>query len=249
MIRISMFFILFSGMISMSRGKMPEVPQYGGETMHYILRFGIFNVGKATISFIEDSLHCGHHIKAEARSIGMARIFTSLDYCFETCMQPETGLPDKTYILLVDGRARFYSEVFFDHTSREDSSIIYSNMSGEKSVPKNIHDILTGYFHFRKNCIRQSVADQQEVVIPTYLGDEVWDLKIRYEGNDSINTMYGKINCLRFKSSTVAGRFFRNEDDMTTWFTNDGNNIPVKIHLDLIIGSINGILVGYQEPE
>ena len=56
------------------------------------------------------------------------------------------------------------------------------------------------------------------------------------------------LQCLKYIPSTVAGNFFKNEDDMTVWFTDDATHIPVRLQLNLIVGSVNGDLVEYQKP-
>lgn len=34
------------------------------------------------------------------------------------------------------------------------------------------------------------------------------------------------------------GRVFKSEDDMTAWFTDDKNFIPVRVRFELIVGSL-----------
>jgi len=52
-------YISFLSLILVST-KAPEesfkVPDYDGERMHYVLGYGIFKIGKASVSFINDSL-------------------------------------------------------------------------------------------------------------------------------------------------------------------------------------------------
>jgi len=36
---------------------------------------------------------------------------------------------------------------------------------------------------------------------------------------------------------------------MTIWFTDDDVHIPVRIKLNLIVGSIHGNLIAYREPQ
>ena len=246
-------YIIFFSLILLS-GLVPDesykVPDYGGEIMHYDVRYGILNIGRATISFTDDSLGCGDHnyIKAEAKSVGIARFFKSINYCFECCMDTITGLPINAIMSLADRRYTVYNETVFDQHSREDSSIVHSQMSGMHVVPKNIYDLLTAYYCFRKNHIPLSVKTGQDAVIKIYIADILWDLRIRYAGRETIKTKYGKIECLKYVPSTVAGNFFKNEDDMTIWFTDDTSHIPVRLRLNLIVGSINGDLVEYQKP-
>jgi len=225
-----------------------KVPDYCGEIMQYNVSYGILNIGRATISFTDDSLGHGHRIKAEAKSIGIARFFKSINYCFECCMDTITGLPINANMSLADRRCLIYNETVFDHHSREDSSIVHSQISGIHIVPKNIYDLLTAYFCFRKNYIPLCVKSGQDAVIKIYIADILWDLRIRYDGKETINTEFGKIECLKYIPSTVAGNFFKNEDDMTIWFTDDTHHIPVRLRLNLIVGSITGDLVEYQKP-
>ena len=238
--------ILLSG-ISPEGNK--KVADYGGEIMHYTIRYGIINVGQAIISFGGDSTSCGIYLKAEARSTGIARFFKSIDYSFESCMDTVTGLPNYSNMSLIDKRCQVQNEIVFDQNSREDSSIVHSTMSGLHVVPKDIHDLLTAYFCFREKHISECAHTGQEIVIKIFIADILWDLKIKYLGRETIKTKYGKIECLKYNPSTVAGNFFKNEDDMIVWFTDDADHIPVRIQLNMILGSLNGDLETYQEPK
>ena len=248
MIRIGIFLIFFSSALKPSSSNGPEIPDQDEETMVYVLKYSGLNVGRAIVSYRGDSAQCGTHIKAEARATGLGRIFSSMNYQFECCMDPETGLPRNSIKNLVDRKFDLYNEVIYDHDSREDSSIVYSQLSGRHVVTKPVYDILTGYNHFRKNLIAQCTSTDNEVVITTYLNDGPWDLRLRYAGKETIRTRYGPPRCIKFIPSTIAGKFFRNENDMSIWFTDDEYHIPIRIRLNLKIGSIQGNLTDYQNP-
>ncbi|GAI98737.1 unnamed protein product, partial [marine sediment metagenome] len=221
-----------------SLDKSLMVNDYVGETMQYNLKYGIFNIGVASVSCLEDQAGCGYIIKAEAQSSGLLKLIKDINYRFECCMDPATGLPNSAIMDLRDGNHTVYNKVVFDHYSRTDSSIINSQTTGEHIVPKNIHDVLTGYYHFRQNLLNESINNELPVVIQTFLSDMIWDLRMTYTGGETINTMYGELSCLRFTSSTMVGRFFHNDDDMTVWFTKDEFHVPVKVRLNLKIGSL-----------
>ena len=225
-----------------------EVLDYSGETIHYRLKYGIFNIGFASISCLKDSSGSICNIKAEAQSSGWVKIFKKLDYRFECCMDLTTGLPNSAIRSLRDGRYNLYNEVIFDRHSRIDSTIALSQMSGKHTVSKNIYDILTGFYHFRQNFLKSSTINREDVVINTFFTDELWDLKIRYTGEETIKTSVGELECYKFSPITVIGRYFRNDDDMSVWFTKDEISFPVKIQLNLKIGSIYTELLEYQKP-
>ena len=119
-------------------------PDYTGEIMVYKMKYGILNIGYATISFLADNPGDSVHIKAEAQSSGLAKMLKDIDYRFECYMDPESGLPGSALRNLKDGKYNLYNELCFDQTSREDSTIIYSQASGRHIVAKNMYDLLTG---------------------------------------------------------------------------------------------------------
>jgi len=248
--RIIILFILLAGYNPDIYPQPPglKVPDYTGEIMKYTLKYGIFNIGSASISFLAEPVENICIIKAEAKSSRWIKIFKDLDYRFECRMDPATGLPNSAIRSLRDGRYNLYNEVIFDRCSRLDSAIVISQMSGEHIVSRDIYDILTGFYHFRKNFLKGSARSGEEVVINTFFTDELWDLRIRYAGEETIKTDYGDLECYKFSPVTVIGRFFRHEDDMVVWFTKDEISTPIRIELNLILGTIKGELSEYQRP-
>lgn len=87
----------------------------------------------------------------------------------------------------------------------------------------------------------------EDVVIKTFFTDELWDLRIRYAGEETIQIKYGQIECYQYNPITVIGRYFHHEDDMSIWFTKNDNHIPVKIRANLKFGSIVLECVEYQK--
>ena len=230
------------------RGQEYHVPEFRGEAMKYRLKYGVLNIGTAFISCTADPSGCGDRIEAEAHSEGVVNIFRRLDYRLECCMDVETGLPVHAVRSLRDRRNYLYNELEFDHHSRSDSTIIYSQLSGKRIVPSGIRDILTGFYHFRMNYFTDQIHPKEEVVIHTFYTDKLWDLRIRYAGEETITTREGSLDCRKYNPVTVVGKFFNHEDDITIWFTKDEVPVPVKIRLNLKIGAIHGELVDYHKP-
>jgi hypothetical protein len=245
---VPVFLLLFIPFSGAAQQKQFKVPDYQGEVMHYKLKYSIFNIGSATISCLDDPSGCGHRITAEARSDGLMRLFMNLHYQLECCMDPASGLPLYSVIDLKDGRNIFHNELEFDRGSGTDSTIILSRMTGKHVLPGNIFDILTGFYHYRMNCITGHAKSGSETVIRTFYPDKPWDLRIRWAGTENLETAFGQMACYRVHPVTVVGKYFYNEDDMTIWFTRDEFHIPVQIGLNLKFGGIHGELVQYENP-
>ena len=129
---------------------------------------------------------------------------------------------------------------------RKDSSLIYSKKTDTLAVPKNIYDLLSGFYHYRTNHLRDNLPLNHTVSTTTFFIDKIWDLTIRYCGKDIINTKYGPIECLKVTPVTIIGHFFRTTDAITIWFTNNGKYIPVKFSIALKFGTLYGNITGYE---
>ncbi len=226
--------------------KQRKVPAYVGEELEYVIVYSFVNSGMAKIKFDYDSLTQSYHIIAAARSIGLPNVIYKILDVYECYMDTITGLPVKAIRNIREGNFRDYNIVTFDHSSRQDSSIIHSQKSGTKVVDKDILDILSGFYELRKNYITPDLKVGDLIIIRTYFTDEIWDLKVRYMGKETVKIKGKKIRCLKFNPVTEVGRAFKTEEDMTVWFSDDKNNIPVKIRVELWVGSFKAFLTGYK---
>jgi len=244
------FIILFL-LISLRIAAQPapdRIPYYPGEKMDYLLHMGFLSLGKATIAFDADSVNCGSFIRVDARSTGIGKLIKNIRYDFGSCIDQETGLPYIATRTVLEGERHHESEVYYYHDIRPDSSIVYSQVFDSLIVKKNIYDILSAFYFFRTNYATKSMDHQGQVTLTTFFIDEVWDLTIRYDGTETIKTLFGEMDCLRFMPVTEVGPYFRDTDDMVIWVTNDKQKIPVKIYVDLKVGSITADLKHYVSP-
>lgn len=236
----------FIGLNAQSPGRNFDPPDYLDEELYYLISYSFLNAGAAKITFKKDSVTEMSHIVADARTIGLANVLYKIRDIYESYMDPVTGYPQKAIRNVREGSYYEYNEVVYDYETRSDSTIVHSQKSGTSVVPRHIFDILTGFFHFRKNFVPKEMAPGEMILIKTYFTDEVWDLKIRYAGKETIKTKLGKIACLKFNPVTEVGRAFKTENDMSVWFTDDENHLPVKIWLDLKVGSVTSELIEYK---
>jgi hypothetical protein len=48
----------------------------------------------------------------------------------------------------------------------------------------------------------------------------------------------GTFDCLKFNPEIAPGRIFRKDSKLYLWVTDDGNRIPVKARVEIIVGSV-----------
>jgi hypothetical protein len=71
-----------------------------------------------------------------------------------------------------------------------------------------------------------------------FLDDGVTKLDIQYVGKEKVKTAIGTFNCLKFSPAIQPGRIFRKDSKLYLWITDDGNRIPVKAQVELVVGSV-----------
>ena len=79
-----------------------------------------------------------------------------------------------------------------------------------------------------------------------FMDDEIYDLKIKYVGEEEIKIRKGKFKCHKFVPVVQTGRYFENEEDVQFWVTADKNKIPVLVKAKIPVGSIKLHLVEWE---
>ncbi len=79
-------------------------------------------------------------------------IFKVVDI-YEVYIDPESELPLKSIRNVREGRYRRYNVVMFDHKTRSDSAILFSDRTGTHIAPKGIHDIISCFYYFRNHIL------------------------------------------------------------------------------------------------
>ena len=231
---------------SFSQGGDPEFYKDPIEEIDYSLKYGIFKIGDAHIEFGYDQNCRGAFIQAYAKSTGLLRLIKDIHFQYDCCMDTLTGLPVTDSRILIQGDHVDTSTVYYDHVTREDSSLVYSINTDTVVVPKNIYDLLSGFYHYREECLEDGLPLNHSDTTTTFFIDEIWDLIIRYFGKEIIDTDYGSIECLKVKPVTIIGRYFRTTEAMTMWFTNNNKQIPVKFLIELRLGTLYGNITTYK---
>lgn len=236
--------LIFSCLFSSYSYSQTQKPFISGEKLVYVAHMGWLNAGTATFT-LNDSILDGEKFffaEAKARTIGLADKIYKVRDIYSSYFSKQTGLPLLAIRNISEGNYTYYNEVQYLHKENK----VISQKSGEHEVSDNILDMVSTFYFFRESLIKQIKNIGDEIVIETYFADEIFPLKMRYDGMDQVKTKLGKFSCLKFSPVVEPGRIFDSEDDVTIWISNDKNRIPMQIRIDLMIGSIKCDLVEYS---
>jgi hypothetical protein len=218
-----------------------------GERLKYQVRYGFIRGGEAVLEVQEADLNGKsiNYLYLNGKTVGIANSLYNVDDTYKSFTDKETNLPYKSIRDIHENRYKHYSEQDYDHLSRKDSSICNSTITGKVVVAKGCQDILSSVYYLRTLMVDKKPKPDELFIVNTYFTDEKFTLVVRFKGFEKIDTKFGEIDCMKFMPEVITGRVFKSKDDMSIWFSNDNNFIPIKIKFDIYIGSVYCELINY----
>ena len=215
-----------------------------GETLKYRLHYGFINAGEAILQITDENKQIAGRNTLHAIGIGYS--ISTFDWFFKVRDRYETYMDEDAIIPWV-----------FIRRSNEGGYIINQNQvynhfknvvdsDGKKfDVPENIQDMLSAFYYART--INFSNAKEGDIFeFPCFVDNEIWPLKIKYVGKETIKSDVGKIRCIKFRPVVQKGRIFKNEEDLNAWISDDKNKIPIRAQANILVGSIKMDLTAYS---
>jgi hypothetical protein len=216
-----------------------------GEVLKFRLHYGFLDAGEAILE-----------VKNEDREIGGRKVYHmvgvgyskgSFDWFYKVRDRYETYVDEKAIVPWIfirrvnEGGYIINQDYIFNH--HKDKVDV-----GEGKVfdtPDNVQDMLSAFYYARS--LDFSNAKPGDVfTIPAFVDKEVYPMKIKYVGKETIKSEVGKVRCLKFRPVVQKGRIFKKEEDLNVWITDDKNHIPVRAQADIMVGSIKMDLVQYS---
>lgn len=235
-------FLICLGINSMAQELQPVFKP--GEKLKYFIRYGVIRGGRASLCVKTARINNKPvlHLILTGKTVGLAHTLYRVKDTYESFVDPQTYLPIKAIRNIREGRYRKYNIIKFD----QEKHTAHSKLTGLHSVPENIQDILSAFYYARQFLFTPNMKPDEMVLINTFFSDELFPLRIRFKGYDTIRTKLGKIRCYKFVPVVLTGRVFKNKDDMTIWVSADKNRLPVRVKFNLFIGSLYCDLVNYS---
>ena len=207
-----------------------------GEQLKYKLKYGFFTGAEATIRVEESEKkfegHPAFHIIVDGKTAGTFDVFYKVRNRYESYIDQTTLLP---YYYTENRREASYKHtdnVTFDHQNDK----IKANKGVYPSKGK-VFDFVSAYYFARSIDITK-IKPGDKFSLKYFLDDGIYSLNITYVGKEKANSDIGYFNCLKFSPTIIPGRIFKKSSKLYLWITDDKNRIPIKAHVDLIVGSV-----------
>jgi hypothetical protein len=216
-----------------------------GEVLEYRLHYGLVNAGvaKLEVNSMENKIAGRevYHIVGTGRSKGAFDWFFKVRDRYETYMDAEGAFPWMFVRDVSEGGYKIKQKYKFMQKKKK-----VDNGKGKTfEAPEGIQDMLSSFYYARTIDFKK--AKEKEIfTIWSFVDDEIWPLRIRFMGRETIKVSGKKYKAMKFHPVVQEGRLFENEEDVTVWISDDENKIPLLAQGKVLIGSVKMELTKYS---
>jgi hypothetical protein len=215
-----------------------------GEKLTYRLHYGAIDAGEATLRVEKSSKKVRDrellHVIGEGKSISAFDWFFKVRDRYESYIDKDGVFPWLFIRRIDEGGFKLSQDyTFYQHKKKV--------TDGKKTfnVPENVQDMISAFYYART--IDFSKAKPGDIfTINTFVDNEIFPMKIKYAGKETIKIRNGKYRCMKFYPVIQTGRIFKHEEDLSVWISDDGNKIPILAKAKILVGSIKMELTDYE---
>lgn len=208
--------------------------------MHY----GFINAGEVVMHVLEENKLIGG--RSTLHIVGIGETNSSFDLFYKVRDRYESYVDEKAIVpwlfirRVQEGGYKKSENLIFNNFKKT-----VDNNGQLFDVPENVQE-MTSAFYYARTIDFTNAKEGDIFEFPCFVDDEVWPLKIKYIGKETIKADIGKIRCIKFCPVVQKGRIFKKEEDMIAWISDDKNRIPVRAEAKVLVGAIKMDLTAYS---
>ncbi|RYY37143.1 MAG: DUF3108 domain-containing protein [Sphingobacteriaceae bacterium] len=220
-----------------------------GEQLSYKMKYGIFTAAEANLRVQETATKFEGksvwQIVAEGKTAGSFDVFYKVRNRYDSYIDKTTLLP------------YYYAENRREGSWKHTDKVSFNQAEGKVKATKGefpfegkLFDFVSAYYYARSLDI-SNVKVGETITMPYFLEDGIHNLTVTYLGKEQVKCSLGIFNCLKFNPTIIPGKIFKKNSKLMLWVTDDGNRIPVRAHVEVIVGSLTMDLTaakGLKQP-
>ncbi|MHA7942664.1 DUF3108 domain-containing protein [Formosa sp. 3Alg 14/1] len=248
--KYSIIIFLFTITLGAKVSAQKESAFQEGEWFKFEMNYsGFLKAGEATLE-VKNRYYDGkpvYHVVGKGWTTGALKWFFKVDDRYETYIDKTTYAPYKFVRKIDEGGHTKNIEIEFDHDNKK--ALIHDKKNKTKKemdIAANVQDMVSTYYYFRNEIDLDNLKAGDELTVNMFFDEENYGFKLKYLGEETIDTDFGKMAALKFRPYVMAGRVFKEEESLTLWVSNDKNRMPLKVQADLAVGSLRADLSAFK---
>jgi len=226
-----------------------------GERIEYRVHYGFINAGEATME-IDKKIHkvnnrpC-YKIDVFGRTKGFFDMVTTVRDNWGTYLDTSAIVSQTFYQSIKEGKYMKKEIIEFDQINnvalvnrldKKDSTLIKKDSI---STISNMQDLVSGYYYMR-TFNYDTMKTDQIFTVSGFFDDTTYHVQVRFLGREKLNTKVGEFDTFLMSPIMPKNSFFRGQNPIKAWISDDKKRIPLKVKAELLIGSIEIDIKSYQ---
>jgi hypothetical protein len=208
-----------------------------GEVLKYKLKYGFITAAEGTLKVQNSELKFDgkptFKLVVDGATSGTFDIFYKIRDHYDSFIDKSNLKPYFYQENIREGGYRRQDKARFQQENKK----VIATQATLTTPSAQTFDLVSAYYFARSLDIsKMKIGDF--VKLNYFLGDEISQLEIQFVGREVVKTKLGKIKCLKFSPSIKPGRVFRKDSRLYLWITDDGNRVPVKAQVEIIVGAV-----------
>ncbi len=216
-----------------------------GEWLKYSVNYGFINAGEITTEVVPTERENIKHIVTKGESKGLVSIFFEVKDQYESFFDTITKTPVRFIRNVSEGGFTINREIDFD-INRGIATVHEEGRDSIYKIPKNVQDVVSLVCYLRCFPI-QEFKIGQSLDIPVFVDRALFKFKIKLIGKETLKTKFGMSPSLIFVPFVKKGRIFKEGEGVKIWVSNDKNKIPLKLEVELVLGSLEIELIAFRK--
>ena len=208
-----------------------------GEVLSYKLKYGFITAAEATIKVLNSDLKFDnkptYKLTVDAETSGTFDVFYKVRDHYDSYIDKKDLLPYFYQENIREGSYKRQDKARFS----QDAKKVVSNRGTFTTPTTETFDLVSAYYFARSLDITK-LKTGDKFKLNYFLGDEISALEIEYIGKETVKSKLGNIRCLKFSPSIKPGRIFKKDSRLYLWVTDDGNRVPVKAQVEILVGAV-----------
>lgn len=219
-----------------------------GEYLKYRVHYGFVDAGEGEITVNRNVNYRGrdcYNFEVKGRSTGAFRWMLKIEDTWGAYVDQNTLKPLRAYRNIREGNYRLKENVEF-YYDKNIAHLTDDRKNNKKiKVPSNVLELVSGFYYLRTLNF-DNLRKGELVTLKAFFEGEMYDFQIRYKGPDNLKTKWGKIKAHMFVPIMPDNDLFDGEDSIKLWFSDDGNQVPLKVRAEMFVGAVELDLDDYR---
>jgi hypothetical protein len=220
-----------------------------GEWFKFRIHYGVVTAGYATVE-VKEALKNNKkvfHAVGKGYTTGMTKFFFKVEDNYESYFDKVTSKPYQYVRKIDEGGYKKNQEGFFNQDKNTILVKDYKNKTEKTfTTPENVQDILSAFYYLRNHPNIDKLKEGESIIVDMFFDDETFKFKLKYIGNEDIETKFGTVPAMIYRPLVMSGRVFKEEESVTVWISDDENKLPIRIKASLAVGSLKADLESFK---